>query len=190
MAEDRAKLLRSLAIDRGKTTAVAACGKVVAPKLLASGAVAIAALVAGLWFLLPQFWGGGRTEQRASVSVPRLQPCRRRKAPRAPAAEPRHAGGLSASGYVVARRKATVAAEITGKVVELFVDEGMVVQAGQVVARLDSVLAETDLNLAQSQAVAAAEAAATAIAADLRDAERIFGRSRACRRRALPARPT
>ena len=75
----------------------------------------------------------------------------------------------------MARRKATVAAEITGRVVELFVDEGMVVRAGQVVARLDSVLAETDLSLAQSK-VAAAEAAATAIAAELRDAERIFGR--------------
>ena len=34
---------------------------------------------------------------------------------------------------VVARRKATVAAEITGKVVEVLVDEGMVVEAGQVV---------------------------------------------------------
>ena len=75
----------------------------------------------------------------------------------------------------MARRKATVAAEITGRVVELFVDEGMVVRAGQVVAQLDSVLAETDLSLAQSK-VAAAEAAATAIAAELRDAERIFGR--------------
>ena len=75
----------------------------------------------------------------------------------------------------MARRKATVAAEITGKVVELFVDEGMVVRRGQIVAQLDSVLAETDLTLAQSRAVAA-EAAATAIAADLRDAERILGR--------------
>jgi HlyD family secretion protein len=53
----------------------------------------------------------------------------------------------------------------------------MVVQAGQVVARLDSMLAETDLTLAQSRA-SAAEAAATAIAADLRDAERILARVR------------
>ena len=43
------------------------------------------------------------------------------------------------------------------------------------VARLDSVLAETDLALAQSRAVAA-EAAVNAIAADLRDAERILAR--------------
>jgi RND family efflux transporter MFP subunit len=51
----------------------------------------------------------------------------------------------------------------------------MVVRAGQIVARLDSVLAETDLSLAQSK-VAAAEAAANAVAAELRDAERIFDR--------------
>ena len=53
----------------------------------------------------------------------------------------REAGNLAASGYVVARRKATVAAEITGKVVEIFIDEGMTVTDGQIVARLDSVLA-------------------------------------------------
>jgi len=174
MAEDRAKLLRSLAIDR-KAEAPAERPPAARPwpKLLASGAVAVAALGAGLWLLLPQLRVGGQAEQRVSVSVP-TQPAASPHAS-APATEPRHSGGLSASGYVVARRKATVAAEITGRVVELFVDEGMVVRAGQVVAQLDSVLAETDLSLAQSK-VAAAEAAATAIAAELRDAERIFGR--------------
>ncbi len=90
--------------------------------------------------------------------------------------EPRRAGSLVASGYVVARRKATIAAEITGKVVEVFVDEGNVVEAGQIVARLDSVLAEKDLALSRSRADAA-EAATGAIAADLRDAERIMRRT-------------
>jgi HlyD family secretion protein len=173
MADDRAKLLRSLAIDRGGTEpsppAISPW-----PKLLASGAIAMATLATGLWLVLPQFGGGGRAQQRvSSISAP-TDPPASPQAP-APAAEPRQAGGLNASGYVVARRKATVAAEITGRVVELFVDEGMMVRAGQVVARLDSVLAETDLSLAQSK-VAAADAAANAIAAELRDAERIFGR--------------
>src|SRR5215468_1800908 len=40
-------------------------------------------------------------------------------------AQPQRSGGLTASGYVIARRKATVAAEITGKVVEVLIDEGM-----------------------------------------------------------------
>ncbi len=93
-----------------------------------------------------------------------------------PAIEPQLGSKLVASGYVVARRKATIAAEITGRVVEVFVDEGDVVQAGQIVAHLDSVLAENDLALSKSK-VDAAEAAVAAIAADLRDAERILRRT-------------
>jgi len=76
---------------------------------------------------------------------------------------------------VVARRKATVAAEITGKVVEVFIDEGMTVTEGQVVARLDSVLAEKDFELARSRAESA-DAAISAITADLEDATRIMTR--------------
>ena len=93
----------------------------------------------------------------------------------APTATP-SAGSLIASGYVVARRKATVAAEVTGKVVELLVDEGMVVEAGQVLARLDDVLADKDYALAQARAEAS-DAAVAAIAADLADAERILNRT-------------
>jgi len=44
---------------------------------------------------------------------------------------------LNASGYVTPRRRATVAAKITGRVQELLVEEGMHVEAGQVLARLD-----------------------------------------------------
>jgi RND family efflux transporter MFP subunit len=44
---------------------------------------------------------------------------------------------LNASGYVEPRRKATVSSKITGKVTEVLVDEGMVVEKGQVLARLD-----------------------------------------------------
>jgi RND family efflux transporter MFP subunit len=60
-------------------------------------------------------------------------------------------------------------------VVEVLIEEGMVVQAGQVVARLDSVLAEKDLALTQSR-VKAAEAAIGMITADLEDAHRILAR--------------
>lgn len=44
---------------------------------------------------------------------------------------------LNASGYVTPRRKATVSSEITGRVTEMLVEEGMEVAAGQVLARLD-----------------------------------------------------
>jgi RND family efflux transporter MFP subunit len=44
---------------------------------------------------------------------------------------------LNASGYVEPRRRATVSSKITGKVTEVLVEEGMEVEAGQVLARLD-----------------------------------------------------
>ena len=172
MGQDRAKLLRGLAIDRGEADLPPSSQRSWS-RPIALGGVALAGLAAGLWLFAPQHWTGERVNQRLRPAVEQ-QSAELQSAPAA-ATEAKHAGGLSASGYVVARRKATVAAEITGKVVELFVDEGMVVEAGQVVAKIDSVLAEADLTLAQSRA-AAAEAAAAAIAADLKDAERILGR--------------
>src|SRR5688500_3304108 len=44
---------------------------------------------------------------------------------------------LNASGYVVARRQATVSAKVTGKVAEVLIEEGMEVKQGQMLARLD-----------------------------------------------------
>ena len=44
---------------------------------------------------------------------------------------------LNASGYVTARRQATVSSKVTGKVVEVLIEEGMEVKEGQVLARLD-----------------------------------------------------
>ena len=46
---------------------------------------------------------------------------------------------LNASGYVVARRMATVSSKVTGKIAEIYVEEGMEVKKGQVLARLDPV---------------------------------------------------
>jgi RND family efflux transporter MFP subunit len=64
---------------------------------------------------------------------------------------------LDASGYVTARREATVSSETTGKVIEVLVEEGMVVEPGQVVARLDDTIqrAQTDLARAQAQSARA-----------------------------------
>jgi RND family efflux transporter MFP subunit len=58
----------------------------------------------------------------------------------------------------------------------VFVDEGMSVKEGQVVAKLDSTLAQKDFELAQSRAEAA-EAAIGAINADLEDAGRVLTRT-------------
>jgi HlyD family secretion protein len=124
------------------------------------------------WFILP----------RGPESVQKTEPPQQQAMPAVTKPEPQRAGGLIASGYVVARRKATIAAEVTGKVVDLAVEEGMVVRQGQILARLDSVLAEKDLALAQSRAEAA-DAASSAIAADLQDADRIHLRTKALSQR-------
>lgn len=58
---------------------------------------------------------------------------------------------LDASGYVTARRQATVSSKITGKVVEVLVEEGMTVKKGQLLAKLDDSNASAQLALAQSQ---------------------------------------
>jgi HlyD family secretion protein len=58
---------------------------------------------------------------------------------------------LNASGYVTARRRATVSSKITGKVVEVNVDEGMAVREGQVLARLDDATARASLRVAEAQ---------------------------------------
>jgi len=62
---------------------------------------------------------------------------------------------LNASGYVTARRRATVSSKITGKVVEVNVEEGMAVKEGQILAHLDDAQARAGLNLAESQLAAA-----------------------------------
>ncbi len=62
---------------------------------------------------------------------------------------------LNASGYVTARRRATVSSKITGKVVEVNVEEGMAIKEGQVLARLDDAQFKASLALAEAQAEAA-----------------------------------
>jgi RND family efflux transporter MFP subunit len=78
---------------------------------------------------------------------------------------------LNASGYVVARRAATVSSKVTGKVVEVLVEEGMQVAEGQVVARLDSSNVEMSLKLAQAQ-LESARKALDETRANLEQAER------------------
>jgi RND family efflux transporter MFP subunit len=65
---------------------------------------------------------------------------------------------LNASGYVTARRRATVSSKVTGKVLEVNVDEGMAVREGQVLARLDDSTVRATLALAQAQLAAARRA--------------------------------
>ena len=58
---------------------------------------------------------------------------------------------LDATGYVVARRQATVSSKTTGKVVEVLVEEGMHVEEGQLLAQLDDSITRAQLELSESQ---------------------------------------
>jgi len=65
---------------------------------------------------------------------------------------------LNASGYVTARRRATVSSKVTGKVIEVNVEEGMAVREGQVLARLDDSSLQAAMALARAQLQAARQA--------------------------------
>lgn len=62
---------------------------------------------------------------------------------------------LEATGYVTARRQATVSSKITGRVAEVRIEEGQQVAAGEVLAQLDATDAQAALALARAQAAAA-----------------------------------
>jgi len=62
---------------------------------------------------------------------------------------------LTGKGYVTARRRATVSSKVTGKVIEVNVEEGMAVRQGQVLARLDDSTLQAALRLYRAQLEAA-----------------------------------
>lgn len=106
---------------------------------------AVIVLVAGWWFLLRPNAGAVAVEIDTAG-----------RPPSAAAAS----SVLDASGYVVARRQATVSSKLTGKVREVLVEEGMRVEEGQVVATLDDTTQRAQLALVQAQVVAARAALA------------------------------
>ncbi len=58
---------------------------------------------------------------------------------------------LDASGYVVARRVATVSSKVTGRVEAVFIEEGQQVEAGELMAQLDTSSIQVQFDLAASQ---------------------------------------
>jgi RND family efflux transporter MFP subunit len=128
--DDKSALLNQLRIDRGREPSYSAKW----PFWLA-GAAAVALLAGLAWF-----W-----------SRPRGIPVHVAVAQAAPTGAAAAASILDASGYVVARRQATVASKITGKMVELDIEEGDHVKEGQVIARLDDTNLRAALNAARAQ---------------------------------------
>ena len=91
---------------------------------------------------------------------------------------------LDASGYVVARRQATISSKVTGKVLEVLVEEGMRVEKDQVVPRLDDTTQQAQLVVAQAQADSA-RALLAEVSARLRNARQERDRQRDLAERGL-----
>lgn len=91
---------------------------------------------------------------------------------------------LDASGYVVARRQATVSSKLTGKVTEVLIEEGMAVDEGQVLARIDAATPLAQLALSQSQ-LASAQAGLAEVQAQLDEAGRQYQRNQELARQKL-----
>ena len=93
---------------------------------------------------------------------------------------------LDATGYVTARRQATVSAKITGKVSEVLIEEGQRVEAGEVLARLEPTDADAQRSLAQAQ-LAASRSQVAQVQAQLKLAEQTLMRQRDLAARKLVA---
>jgi RND family efflux transporter MFP subunit len=144
---DRAALLNQLRIDRSEPPSSGGHGK-----WWATGVAVIIIAASAFWYLtrstgvpittaMAQAAAGGTSGASAGPSL------------------------LDASGYIVARRRATVSSKVTGKVVKVMLEEGQRVEAGQIIALLDdsnwrAALSQSKAQLEQSEAnVASAQTA-------------------------------
>ncbi len=86
------------------------------------------------------------------------------------AADPANASLLDASGFIVARRIATVSSKSTGRVREVLIEEGQRVEQGQVLATLDPIDADAQRALASAQ-LSASQSQIAQVEAQLVEAE-------------------
>ncbi len=84
---------------------------------------------------------------------------------------------LDASGYVTARRIATVSSKVTGKVKEVYIEEGQRVSEGEILARLDPLDVEAQRQLSKAQ-LASSQSQLAEARAQLQLAESTLSRNR------------
>ena len=156
--DDKSALLNQLRIDRGSASVPSGRGRIWLG--VAAAIVAIAA-VAAWWWTRP---GAVPVHIAAAQAI---------------AGDGAAAAGsiLDASGYVVARRQATVASKITAKMVELDIEEGDHVNAGQIIAKLDDTNIRAALNQASAQ-LEYAKATLTETQVNLTNAQRDYDRQK------------
>ena len=163
MNDDKSALLGQLKIDRTFEPS----GNSGAGKWIAIALAAVAAIGAAIWFLKPP--PAVPVKAASAISL---------------ASAPTAGSVLDASGYVVARRAATVSSKVTGKVTEILIEEGKAVKAGDVLARLDDSNARAQTQLSTSQ-LDAAKANLNEIRVQLNDAQRQLKRAQELHARQL-----
>lgn len=152
------ELLKQLKIDRGARAAAPSRG----PWPWIAGLAVVGLLVLGA------LWLRGGSVEPVQVRTAIVQSAAAAGGPSAV---------LEATGYVTARRVATVSAKVTGKVAEVLIEEGQQIRAGEVMARLDTTDVERAVSLAEAQAAQSrAQLAETRVA--LANAEREWQRQR------------
>ena len=152
--DDLNKRLRSLKIDRGP--AVTPTGNTRSPKLLLLGiAVVLAVLALGYVFL----FSPAKAISVTSVQVDTGAPSSGESV-------------LTASGYIVAHHKIAVGAKVMGRVAWIGVEKGDLVQAGQVLVRLEDSEFRAQVNQASAN-LAAAEARLDQLRAGSRPQEKL-----------------
>ncbi len=138
---NKASLLSQLQIDRTDGPAPGGGGPALPWRWIGLGVAAVVLIALLVWFLVAQ-------PGRAPVQLAAAKPVASGEASQG-------ASLLDASGYVVARRQATVSSKITGKVLDVMIEEGQHVDAGQVIARLDPSNARAAADQANAQAASA-----------------------------------
>jgi RND family efflux transporter MFP subunit len=133
------------------------------------------ALVIGLLATAGWFFRGKKASTAESPPAASIPPSPASAAQPTPLAA--SASALDASGYVVARRQATVSSKSTGKVLEVSAEEGQPVKKGAVLARLDTSNLDSQALLSEAQ-IAATEAQLAEVQANLSNAERDLSRQR------------
>jgi RND family efflux transporter MFP subunit len=162
--DDKNVLLNQLRIDR--TAEVESDGSGKRWVLIGASVILVLGLGAGAWWFLTKPSGIPVAEAVA------------KDAPGGSVGGGKSMGAsmLDASGYVVARRSATVASKSILRVVDVLIEEGQRVKEGEVLARLDD--SNTKANLMQAQAqVTQADANLKAAKTALDDATPIFQRN-------------
>ncbi len=153
---DKSALLKELRIDRDAPTDASPSRL----RLWVSIAVpAVLIAVAAAWFLTRE------TAIEVTVAAARAMP-----------ETSTGTSVLDATGYVTARRQATVSAKITGKVREVRIEEGQHVESGEILATLDDSEAQVEVSLRQAQ-VASARAQQAEAESARANAEREYRRA-------------